>query len=428
MSAGKIPFIKVMLGALLLAMSGGLVPSGASAQDLSLQLADAEGQVSKYEGNLSAAAQQLEAAEQSYRTASSRTAPYTRGVTRAESQLEDLQEDLSSREREADARIIRLQEQHRQEVDDHDREVREGVGFGLAALVAGLIAIAWGWFRAGDSVAALTRVELGQAIGVCIGSGLLLVIVGLVLGGSTGAVGALGSFLFCLGWILPTAFLLARHSAEVQRGRSRPLLRRERLPYWVPIATAGLMLVIFLVSTGSAIFADDASSEPVSSALREEAEAASQGRGAEELEETEEALAAAKQRAAAPLSRRAAAQRLLADSRQSLHSAQRQLASAEAGVRTTKARLSRLEAKEQREAEREEARLAREEQDRIEEEEEELASQCNPNYSGCLDPYSPDYDCAGGSGDGPDYTGTVQVIGVDEYELDDDNDGIGCDP
>ena len=52
---------------------------------------------------------------------------------------------------------------------------------------------------------------------------------------------------------------------------------------------------------------------------------------------------------------------------------------------------------------------------------------CNPNYSGCLKPEASDYDCAGGSGDGPYYTGTVQVIGTDEYKLDMDGDGWACD-
>jgi hypothetical protein len=56
------------------------------------------------------------------------------------------------------------------------------------------------------------------------------------------------------------------------------------------------------------------------------------------------------------------------------------------------------------------------------------ADRCDPNYAGaCLDPNSPDYDCAGGSGDGPDYTGQVEVIGNDHYGLDRDGDGIGCD-
>jgi hypothetical protein len=57
----------------------------------------------------------------------------------------------------------------------------------------------------------------------------------------------------------------------------------------------------------------------------------------------------------------------------------------------------------------------------------EEASDCDPNYSGaCLDPHAYDYDCAGGSGDGPDYTGTVTVVGEDHYGLDADGDGIGC--
>jgi hypothetical protein len=54
-------------------------------------------------------------------------------------------------------------------------------------------------------------------------------------------------------------------------------------------------------------------------------------------------------------------------------------------------------------------------------------SGCDPNYSGaCLDPNSYDYDCAGGSGDGPDYTGRVEVVGDDHFDLDRDGDGIGC--
>ncbi len=52
---------------------------------------------------------------------------------------------------------------------------------------------------------------------------------------------------------------------------------------------------------------------------------------------------------------------------------------------------------------------------------------CNSNYSGCLKPDASDYDCAGGSGDGPYYTGPVQVIGYDEYKLDRDGDGDACD-
>ena len=60
--------------------------------------------------------------------------------------------------------------------------------------------------------------------------------------------------------------------------------------------------------------------------------------------------------------------------------------------------------------------------------EEEAASQCDPNYEGaCLDPNSADYDCEGGSGDGPDYVGTVRVVGDDIHDLDRDGDGVACD-
>lgn len=51
---------------------------------------------------------------------------------------------------------------------------------------------------------------------------------------------------------------------------------------------------------------------------------------------------------------------------------------------------------------------------------------CHPSYSGCLNPNASDYDCAGGSGNGPYYTGTVRVIGPDVFGLDRDKDGWGC--
>lgn len=79
---------------------------------------------------------------------------------------------------------------------------------------------------------------------------------------------------------------------------------------------------------------------------------------------------------------------------------------------------------------REEARkqAEAEERERIESEEvEDEASECDPSYSGaCLDPYASDYDCEGGSGDGPEYTGPVAVVGDDHYGLDSDSDGYGC--
>lgn len=57
----------------------------------------------------------------------------------------------------------------------------------------------------------------------------------------------------------------------------------------------------------------------------------------------------------------------------------------------------------------------------------EPEANCHPSYEGaCLDPNASDYDCAGGEGNGPEYTGTVTVVGPDEFELDSDGDGYGC--
>ncbi|HEY5889757.1 MAG TPA: lamin tail domain-containing protein [Acidimicrobiia bacterium] len=54
-------------------------------------------------------------------------------------------------------------------------------------------------------------------------------------------------------------------------------------------------------------------------------------------------------------------------------------------------------------------------------------SGCHPSYTGqCVPVGVSDVDCAGGSGDGPEYTGRVTVVGPDDYKLDNDGDGIGC--
>jgi hypothetical protein len=54
-----------------------------------------------------------------------------------------------------------------------------------------------------------------------------------------------------------------------------------------------------------------------------------------------------------------------------------------------------------------------------------VAGGCHPSYDPCV-PFASDVDCAGGSGNGPAYTGQVRVIGPDDYGLDNDGDGIGC--
>jgi micrococcal nuclease len=54
-------------------------------------------------------------------------------------------------------------------------------------------------------------------------------------------------------------------------------------------------------------------------------------------------------------------------------------------------------------------------------------SDCHPSYTGACVPIVSDVDCKGGSGNGPEYVGRVNVVGPDDYDLDNDDDGIGCD-
>jgi beta-lactam-binding protein with PASTA domain len=53
---------------------------------------------------------------------------------------------------------------------------------------------------------------------------------------------------------------------------------------------------------------------------------------------------------------------------------------------------------------------------------------CDPSYPDvCLDPGAVDYDCAGGSGNGPEYVeGPIRVRPPDPFDLDRNGDGWGC--
>ena len=55
-------------------------------------------------------------------------------------------------------------------------------------------------------------------------------------------------------------------------------------------------------------------------------------------------------------------------------------------------------------------------------------AQCDPSYPDvCLDPAVEDYDCAGGSGNGPGYVeGPIRVLPPDPFDLDREGDGVGC--
>jgi hypothetical protein len=354
---------------LLLALA---VPGLAYAQDSSSRLGDAESRAASAEAEIEATSTQVDAAEARYATASRRADPAREAARQAQAEVLGLRTDLLARQAQARGEISQLEVAHQEEVDDHDEEVVNGIGLGLAALVAAGIALGWSRFRASASVAALSEIDLGRAV--------------------------------------------AR------------LLKRERMPAWVPRVGAGLLAVLCLGAFGSAIFSKDAASDPVSPQLREEATAAVRGPGARQLAAARGKAAALQRQAAGPLAKQEPARSALQEAERRLRDSERRLASAEADQRRFTRELAAQAQREEREAAKAAALAEREAEELADEEAERAAEECHPSYSGCLDPYSPDYDCEGGSGDGPDYTGTVEVIGYDEYELDDDGDGIGCDP
>ncbi|MGB7587999.1 MAG: hypothetical protein WBM00_04755 [Solirubrobacterales bacterium] len=352
-----------------------------------------------------------------------RAEPAQRAAHLAELRADGIQARLADRRRNAAARIAQLETRHEQEVDDHDERVKTSLGFGLAALVVGLITLAWGWFRASAAVAWLTELSLAQAVGLCVFGGLMLLIIGAALFGSTGVAGALGALFGVLAFALPVVFLLARHSVQIQRARAKPLLKRERLPTWVSTTVAAAMGLVVLIGFGGALSASQPEAVLVSAQLRNRASPLKSGPTAHRLKQAE-AEAAVLQATASRLSaKQGAAQRGLTKAHQQLNRAESQLSRAHRDERRYSSQLAALERRETREAER----RAREEAEEAEEIEEESSPECDPNYKGaCLDPNASDYDCAGGSGDGPYYTGEVIVVGEDHYGLDANGNGIGC--
>jgi hypothetical protein len=405
----------------------------ASAEDLAVGLSEAESRAAAAESEVADRKAEVEPVRSRYAVARERAAPLRAKARHAAARAATLESQDRAAHRRARAAVQAIEDERRDAAADHSKDVRSDIGLGIAALVLALLVLAWGWFRATAAVAYLVRIELGQAIGLCVGGGIVAIVVGAALSNVNGAVGALGFALASLGLSLPIMFLAARHSAEVQRGRARALLGRERMNVRVTQVLGILLAFLFLFGIGSGIFAGESQSREVSAKLQREAEeseptGATLARAETEAEEIEDAAAS---RLAVMTDRRAD----LRTTKRALGQAETRLRRAEADREHFEDRIEALRAREAREQKAEERRAAkqaaqeeREGLEELESIEEQEAEECNPNYSGCLDPYASDYDCEGGSGDGPLYTGTVEVKGYDEYGLDDDGDGIGCDP
>jgi len=407
-----------------------LCPS-ATAQSPEAGLADAEARAVAAETDVAELEAAAGSAESKLDVARKQAAPVQSEVKRAADRVAATEASLRRRHLRAAATVKRIEEERSDDAKEHDREVRSGAGFALAALIIAVIALAWGWFRASAAVAYLARIQLSQAIGLCVGGGFVAIFVGTAISSVGGIAGAIGVAILSLGFMLPVAFLLARHSAEVQRGRAKSVLRRERLPVRATQTIAAIFALLFFIGLGSAIFAGEAESGEITSRTREQAE---------DKEPSSRALVTAKD-VASRLEGRAAP--LLAAVRQrqaDLRTVERQLAKADSRLSGAKGdardfaqRLLVIEKREVREREREEREAERqveEEQRELEEAEEESAelAGCDPNYEGeCLTPGIGDYDCSGGSGDGPNYVySSVTVVGEDVYGLDANSNGVGC--
>jgi hypothetical protein len=418
--------VKVTVLVVLLASLAGAGP--AQAQDPGEGLRNAEAGVASAEAEIAAAEARLAPAEARYLARSRRAAPARRAARSARLRAEGLKEDGVNRQRAAAARIARIEADHQAEVKSHDDQVKSGIGLALAALLAAAIALGWGRFKATAAVLWLTELQPGQALALCVIGGLALLVIGAAISDGGGLVALVGAFLLFAGFVLPTALLLARHSVRIQRGQAKPLLGRGRMPSWVPRSVAVVMGLLALIGFGSAISADGPQPALVSAQLRDRASSPRDDPASRRLAATEAEAVKLQGMASRLGAEQQVACRDLSQARRQLDGAEHRFARAESSARHFSRRLAAISARESREVEAQARRAERQAELESEETEEALSAECDPNYSGCLNPSSPDYDCEGGSGDGPDYTGTVSVLGEDHYGLDDDGDGTGCDP
>ena len=400
--------------AIALAMLGG----SAKAADPSTGFSEAESRAARAQADIASAQAEANAAEAHLASTSRRARPAAATARATRTQARELRVSLLDRQLRAQARISELEAVHRQEVDDHDDEVIYGIGIGLAALIGAGIALAWGWFRASPGVAALSRINLAHALGLCLGGGLLLIVIGAVLSEAGDLPGTVGALLLGLGFVLPTALLLGRHSAEVQRGRAKPVLKHDRLPGWVPRTAAVLLLLLALSGLSASILAEQPAAFSAPAPLRADSTALTSGPDAHRLEAATAKAEAARRAAVRPLSLQRAARAALRRATRELRGAQDRLASAEADQRRFARRLAVLVAREEREAAKAAARAEREAEE-LAYEEEAFSSECDSNYSGCVPAYPPDVDCA-------EVGETVTVIGSDPHGLDADGDLVAC--
>jgi hypothetical protein len=325
----------------------------------------------------------------------------------------------SARRRIARERIAAIEGDNHREVEDHDNAVQAGIGLALAAAVAAALILGWGWFRASAAVAWLVAQRRSQAVALCAGAGFVILLIGAALADVDGVIGVLGVLLFVLGPLLAVALLLARHSAQVQAGRERALLGRERLPALLFRALAAVSGALCLIFLAVVLFSDSPQPTGVRAALEQTASGTVAPRAKRELAKAEAEADALTHGAASLTTQQRTARVALRRARSGLSSARSQLIAAEGDAHRFARRIEVSERREARRLEREEERALIAAEEEAEFEEEELGGGCDPNYTDCVPDTGYDVDC-------DEVGGPVEVIGTDVDGLDADGDGIGC--
>lgn len=416
--------------------------STASARDYEAEIANAQSRVATASDQVVDLRTSVAPARARLAALKKRAAPTQRQARVTAAHVTAIKRDLATHRRHAAATATEIHDENQTAAEEHDQTLRSDIGFALAALAIAAIAFGWGWFRASAAVAYLTRKPLKNVVLALVGAGLVTLLVGGGLVNAAGLLPVFGGLAIGLSVALPIALLLARHSAEIQRGRAKAIFRRERMSPMVVRTVAVFFGLIFLVAFIASLTRGEADSREVSARIQGQMKLASDS--SPQIKSGEDRTATLRKELA-PL------QKAIGERRSNLHITEHKLYRAQAHLAAAKndehrwsRELAEAQAKEQRKLEREEERAVRQ-QEREEREyarvlekeerqaerasaEEAEAEACDPNYVGaCLHEGIGDYDCAGGSGDGPNYVaGPIEVVGVDEFGLDSDGDGIAC--
>jgi predicted nucleic acid-binding Zn-ribbon protein len=394
----------------------GLLTSPANAKDLAAELSAAESDASTARAALATAEDHVTEAEQALAPLKAQAESADQKADAAEQRVDEIEAKLTDARTDAAHQIRSAEQAYAEDVDEHDKDTASSVGFGIGALVLGVVALFWPVVRRLEPIPWLASHGWREFLAV-LGSLVLLLLVGGSLVENDGIAPAIGGFLIIVSIGALVLVPVARHSLQIERGEATALTRQHPFPGWVPQVVAGVLAIVAIAAVLGALGEDDPS-EPVFSPKLERLAAAAEG---DPTDPPTQALAEAQQRAE-PLVARASklasardeVEDVLSEARTDVRALQQGIASAEKEIDSLSALIAEQEAKAAQQAARE-----------AEQAEEQSSDNCTPGYSPCLPPAS-DYDCSGGSGDGPEYTGQVSVSGSDPYDLDADGDGVGC--